>query len=111
MRNTLFSDYYLERLYPEDARYQEAGDRIAEATARIAPLFDGVDDWAADAAEAELEDRLIRPVLRVLGYPYVVQTPLRQAGSEPPTTSCSLRRSRSASPKGTARLRRVTRTQ
>lgn len=84
MRNTLFSDYYLDRLYPEDARYEEAGNRIAEISARIAPLFDGIDDWAPEAVEAELEDRLIRPVLRVLGFPYLVQTALRQAGQRTP---------------------------
>lgn len=84
MRNTLFSDYYLERLYPEDQRFQAAGARVGELTALLAPLFEEVDDWAPGAVEAELEDRLIRPVLRALGYPYLVQTALRESGQRTP---------------------------
>ena len=84
MQNTLFSDYYLERLFTEDVAFRNAAQGLDRLRGELLSIFEHIDDWAPDASEAELEDRLVRPALRALGFEYLVQTPLRTRGIQTP---------------------------
>ncbi|MCL0090845.1 N-6 DNA methylase [Dehalococcoidia bacterium] len=71
---SLFSDYYLEELVGEDSHWQalkksawEYRQRIANILGKAVPGING------DTPEAEVERRLIRPVLDTLGHVYFVQ--------------------------------------
>ncbi|MBI2861263.1 MAG: N-6 DNA methylase [Chloroflexi bacterium] len=71
---SLFSDYYLEELVREDSHWQALRTSAGEYRQRIANVLEkaipGIDD---DTPEAEVERRLIRPVLDTLGHIYYVQ--------------------------------------
>ncbi len=71
---SLFSDYYLEELVTEDPHWQafrriawEHRQRIINIAEKALPGIDG------DTPEAEVERRLIRPILDSLGHTYSVQ--------------------------------------
>ena len=71
---SLFSDYYLEELVSEDSHWQtlkntawECQQRISNVLGKALPGING------DTPEAEVERRLIRPVLDILGHAYFVQ--------------------------------------
>jgi len=84
VRNSLFSDYYLEELFPADAEVQETAADLGRLRGELANTVTGALAAAGGMSEAELEDRLIRPVLRSLGHEYLIQTPLRAAATRTP---------------------------
>jgi TaqI-like C-terminal specificity domain/N-6 DNA Methylase/Eco57I restriction-modification methylase len=83
MRNTLFSDYYLAELFPSDTAVEAALAQVGPMRAALLGLFEETQEAVEQASEAELEDILIRPVLRLLGFEYLVQTGLRPARRVP----------------------------
>lgn len=71
---SLFSDYYLEELVSEDSHWRtlkntawEYQQRISNVLGKALPGING------DTPEAEVERRLIRPILDILGHAYFVQ--------------------------------------
>lgn len=71
---SLFSDYYLEELVGEDSHWQALKSKAWEFRQRITNILEkAVPGINGDTPEAEVERRLIRPILDVLGHVYFVQ--------------------------------------
>ncbi|MCL0057510.1 hypothetical protein M1N05_00370, partial [Dehalococcoidales bacterium] len=71
---SLFSDYYLEELVGEDSHWQALKKNAWEYRQRIANILGkAVPGINGDTPEAEVERRLIHPVLDTLGHVYFVQ--------------------------------------
>ncbi|MCL0057503.1 N-6 DNA methylase [Dehalococcoidales bacterium] len=70
----MFSDYYLEELVGEDSHWQALKKNAWEYRQRIANILGkAVPGINGDTPEAEVERRLIHPVLDTLGHVYFVQ--------------------------------------
>ena len=79
-RNTaLFSDHFLTNRLPEMAFYRRRGRAATTRAAfdAISKVFRDVDPETtlANSPEAQCEEDIIKPVLRALGHPYLVQPP------------------------------------
>jgi len=71
---SLFSDYYLEDLVTEDSHWQAFKSKAWEFRQHITNILErAVPGINGDTPEAEVERRLIRPILDVLGHVYFVQ--------------------------------------
>jgi len=76
---SLFSDYYLSELARDDPHWKSTLQSIAELRDRIAEVYKRGTPGIEQAAEGEVEERLIRPVLRVLGHEFEVGPNVRSA--------------------------------
>jgi hypothetical protein len=70
----LFSDYYLDRVLPERPEWKALALDAAPVMAEIARIYA---IYQPSAVEAQTEDDLVKPVLRVLGHSFEIQAPLR----------------------------------
>ena len=71
---SLFSDYYLEELVRQDSHWQALKDKEWEYRQRISTVLEkALPGINSDTPEGEVEHRLIRPVLDVLGHIYFIQ--------------------------------------
>jgi len=70
----LFSDHYLNEILPTQAGWRALASSAATALTDISGIFDR---YVPSENEAQLEDTLVRPVLRALGYTFEVQAPLK----------------------------------
>jgi type I restriction-modification system DNA methylase subunit len=71
---SLFSDYYLEELIGEDSHWQSLKKKAWEYQQRIITILEkALPGLNGDTPEAEVERRLIRPILDILGHVYFVQ--------------------------------------
>jgi hypothetical protein len=71
---SLFSDYYLEELVGEDPHWRALKNKVWEYRQRISNILEkALPGINGDTPEAEVERRLIRPILDVLGHIYFVQ--------------------------------------
>src|SRR3954454_20998755 len=70
----LFSDHYLNVTLPQRAEWKLLAHDAAQALAAIAPI---VRAYVPSDNEAQTEEELIRPMLRVLGHTFEVQAALK----------------------------------
>jgi len=71
---SLFSDYYLEELVGEDSHWRALKSKVWEYRQRISNILEkALPGINGDTPEAEVERRLIRPILDILGHDYFVQ--------------------------------------
>ncbi|MBL7208763.1 MAG: N-6 DNA methylase [Dehalococcoidia bacterium] len=71
---SLFSDYYLEERAPEDPHWQTLRQKAWEYRQRVGDILEKATPGInGNTPEAEVERRLIRPILDVLGHVYFVQ--------------------------------------
>jgi hypothetical protein len=71
---SLFSDYYLEELVGEDSHWRALKSKVWEYRQRIRDILEkALPGINGDTPEAEVERRLIRPILDILGHVYFVQ--------------------------------------
>ena len=71
---SLFSEYYLEQLVGEDSHWQTFRSKAGEYRQCIANILESATPGiSSDTPEAEVERRLIRPILDALGHAYFVQ--------------------------------------
>jgi len=76
----LFSEHFLKERLPEWPEYHDA--EIGELQAQLSELWKNErSGLAADANEAQTEDRFIKPVLSALGFEFIVQSDLPAVGS------------------------------
>ena len=74
---SLFSTHYLEHRIQE---HPEWGAEVAQPFARLRALYEARRDILPGLNEAQTETEFIRPVLEILGFAYIPQTPTRRAG-------------------------------
>jgi hypothetical protein len=67
--NQLFSDYYLNELLPERADWKNLLLEAQRAMQEIAAIFD---QFTPSGIEAQTEEDLVKPVLRVLEHTFEV---------------------------------------
>jgi len=70
----LFSDHYLNEILPTQAGWRALAQPAAPVLAEIAGI---VERFTPSENEAQLEDTLVRPILRALGHTFEVQAPLK----------------------------------
>lgn len=71
---SLFSDYYLEELVAGDSHWQALKKKAWEHRQRVANILEkAIPGINGDTPEAEVERRLIRPILDSLEHVYFVQ--------------------------------------
>src|SRR5215211_6276314 len=70
----LFSDYYLNMTLPQRPEWKLLAHDAAQALTTIAPI---VRAYVPSDNEAQTEEELIRPVLRMLGHSFEVQAALK----------------------------------
>lgn len=70
---SLFSEYYLEGLVGEDSHWRALQSKALEFRQIISDIINKALPGINDAPEAEVERRLIRPILDALGHVYFVQ--------------------------------------
>lgn len=74
---SLFSDYYLEERVGGDPHWQALKNKTWEYRQRISNILEkALPGINGDTPEAEVERRLIRPILDALGHTYFVQPPV-----------------------------------
>jgi len=76
---SLFSDYYLSELVRDDPHWKSTLQSVADLRHRIAEVYERGTPGIEQAAEGEVEERLIRPVLRALGHVFEVGPNVRSA--------------------------------
>ena len=77
MSNTLFSQSFLEAGLRETPEYQQIGpDFLSRFRQNLKVPYDDLIQNYHDPNEAQTEDALIRPVLDLLGWNYLVQEPI-----------------------------------
>ena len=76
---SLFSDYYLSELVRDDPHWKSTLQSVADLRHRIAEVYERGTPGIEQAAEGEVEERLIRPVLRALGHEFEVGPNVRSA--------------------------------
>ena len=69
----LFSDHYLDVTLPERPRWKELVEQARPVMEEISRIFDS---YAPSDNEAQTEEDLVRPVLRLLDHDFEVQAPL-----------------------------------
>ncbi len=75
---SLFSDFYLDELVAEDPHWQRMAGEAWELRQKVANILEeALPGLSEDTPEAEVERRLIRPVLTVLGHHFYVQKNVR----------------------------------
>ena len=73
----LFSDHYLVTRLPQSPGWQSLRDEAIKARTAIQQLYDPLASVLPKRNEGQLEDEFIRPVLRILGHVFLVQTAIR----------------------------------
>jgi hypothetical protein len=76
---SLFSDYYLRELVRDDPHWRDVLAGVAALRQRIAEVYKRGMPGIEQASEAEVERRLIRPVLDALAHVYEAQPGVRSA--------------------------------
>ena len=75
---SLFSDFYLGEMVKDDPHWQKMAARAKELRQGVAKVLEeALRGLTEDTPEAEVERRLIRPVLDILGHHYYVQKNVR----------------------------------
>ncbi len=69
----LFSDHYLNEILPKRAEWQSL---VSEATRAMADIAAVLDRFTPSEIEAQTEEDLVRPVLKLLGHTFEVQPAL-----------------------------------
>ena len=69
----LFSDHYLDHTMPGRPDWRELANETRPAMEKIARIFES---YAPSQNEAQTEEGLVKPVLRVLGHDFEVQPAL-----------------------------------
>lgn len=70
----LFSDHFLRERLPAWAEYRQPD--VQGLMTKLAQLWEAERSGLAGANEAQTEERFIRPVLRALGFEFIVQSDL-----------------------------------
>lgn len=70
----LFSDHYLDAILPNRADWQTLASQAKPVMREITAIYTS---YQPSSNEAQTEENLIRPILKALGHPYEVQTPLK----------------------------------
>ena len=88
----LFSNNYLEHHLPQTTIWSKSEDQIKYARKEISLAYKNIKGLnLGPGEEASLEDKLIRPVLKILGYELDIQpTTQRGAKRRGRTTPCSV---------------------
>ncbi len=73
----LFSQHYLERRIQECPEWSED---VTHVLAELRTLYTGKQEILGALNEAQTEAEFIQPVLEILGFSYIVQTPVRKGG-------------------------------
>jgi type I restriction-modification system DNA methylase subunit len=76
---SLFSDYYLRELVRDDPHWRDVLAGVPALRQKIADIYKRGMPGIEQVAEAEVERRLIRPVLNALGHVYEVQPDVRSS--------------------------------
>ena len=75
---SLFSDFYLDQLVTEDSHWQQLVNRVGELRQRVSETMERALPGLSDSTpEAEVERRLIRPILTILDHQFYVQKNVR----------------------------------
>ncbi len=74
---SLFSQHYLEHRIQE---HPEWAEDVVEPFEHLRALYEAKRDILPSLNEAQTESEFIRPVLDILGFAYIPQTPTRRAG-------------------------------
>jgi type I restriction-modification system DNA methylase subunit len=75
----LFSDHFLRELLPQDDSWQVDEDKLSLAMQALSNLHTGREHEWSSSNEAQLEDKLVRPVLQALEHRFEVQPSLPTA--------------------------------
>ncbi len=79
--SNLFSNHYLEKLLQESPEWREADSEMAFLA--IKDLYESKARALENYNESQLEERFIRPVLRILGHHFGVQGAIYGKGKRP----------------------------
>ncbi len=78
----LFADYFLSEKLPQERAWFDALEdpKTQELFDELRELFRSKQDALKGSNEAQTEDEFIRPILGLLGFSYIVQTPTKTMG-------------------------------
>ena len=76
VNRNLFSEHFLDELLPQDESWQVDQDTLNLALQAVSNLHAGREEEWAGSVEAQLERKLVRPVLEALGHRFEVQPSL-----------------------------------
>jgi type I restriction-modification system DNA methylase subunit len=76
---SLFSDYYLRELVRDDPHWRDVLAGVPAFRQKIADIYKRGMPGIEQADEGEVEERIIRPVLRALGHVYEIRPDVRSA--------------------------------
>jgi hypothetical protein len=72
----LFSDYYLDSILPSRPEWKLLADDVRPLVAHVREVLAA---YTPPGSEAQLEDDLVKPILRLLGHTFEIQAALRTA--------------------------------
>jgi type I restriction-modification system DNA methylase subunit len=76
VNRNLFSDHFLDELLPQDDAWQVDEDKLKLAMQSVTNLYAGREEEWSNSVEAQLERKLVRPVLEALDQKFEVQPSL-----------------------------------
>lgn len=81
-QDILFSSFYLDKLLPNDDRWEKDQSRVEDVFKEVRQLYQKNKDYLEKASEADTEQEFIEPLLKLLGFSIMPQ-PMAPVGGSP----------------------------